>query len=109
MSENRHELDTLKQKVDELVKRRGDSFDIGSLTEAPQEQDMIVRIMQNPKQLSELLNISEEQAVNIKAVITGAGAGLSSKYLSKHFGDAVAGAFGGFVGGLIAQKLFGGK
>ena len=109
MSENRYILDTSKEKVGHDLVRRGDSFDIGEVAESSQEQDMIVRIIQNPRQLSELLNISEAQANNIKAAITGAGAGLSSKYLSKHFGDAVAGAFGGLVGGIIAHKLLGKK
>ena len=91
----------------EVTRRRGDSFDIGELAETEQEpENAIIKIVQNPKQLAELLNINEAQAENIKAVITGAGAGLASKYLARHFGGAVAGAFGGFIGGLISQKLF---
>ena len=104
MTEDRY-LDTKQEVSRELARRRGDSFDIGEYTE-PQQQDMIVQIMQNPRQLADMLSITEEQAVNIRAAITGAGAGLSSKYLAKHFGDAVAGAFGGFVGGLISHKIF---
>lgn len=105
MNEDRYDLDTTKEKTGELVRRRGDGFDIGELV--PQEQDMIVKIMQNPQQLQDLLNLNEKQAENIKALVTGAGAGIASKYLAKHFGDAVAGGFGGFVGGLIANKLLG--
>jgi len=103
--EERH-LDT---RVDRELVRRGDSFDIGELTESPEEQDTLIRIVQNPQQLQELLNIDEAQAENIRAVLTGAGAGLAHKYLSKHFGDAVAGGFGGFIGGLIANKVLGGR
>jgi len=91
-----------------LVQRRGDSFDIGEYL--PQNvpnvpQDDVFRIIQNPEQLQDLLNINEEQAANIRAVITGAGAGLAHKYLSKPFGDAVAGGLGGLIGGIIASKL----
>jgi len=39
--------------------------------------------------------------------ITGAGAGLAAKYLGKHFGNAVAGGFGGFLAGLVAEKIIG--
>ena len=107
MVEDRYDLDAIREKVGHELVRRGDSFDIGELAKSSQEQDIIVKIMQNPSQLQELLNIDEAQAENIKAVLTGAGAGLASKYLAKHFGDAVAGGFGGFVGGIIAQKLLG--
>ena len=82
----------------------GDSFDIGStsLTKHPD----IITILQNPTQLAGILDINEEQANNIRALIVGGGAGLSSKYLSKTFGSAVAGAFGGLIAGLLAEKIF---
>ena len=87
---------------------RGDSFDIGDKSEGPmQEQDIIVRIMQNPSQLQDLLNVSDEQAGNISSAITGIGAGLAAKYLGKHCGGAVAGGFGGFLAGMIAEKIIG--
>ena len=103
--ENRY--DTAKDISRELAKRRGDSFDIGELTESPTEQDMIVRIMQNPRQLADMLNLSEKQAENTRAAITAAGAGLSSKFLSQHFGDEIAGAIGGFLGGYISKRIIG--
>lgn len=108
MTEDKYNLDTINERVGhELIKRRGDSFDIGEITESPQEQDIIVRVLQNPRQLADMLNVTEEQANNISAVITGAGAGLASKYLGKHFGNAVAGGFGGFLAGLVAEKIMG--
>ena len=107
MNEEKY-LDTVREQTShDLAKRRGDSFDIGEFSESPQERDMIVRIMQNPNQLRELLNITEEQADNISAAITGAGAGIAAKYLGKHFGGAVAGGFGGFLAGMIAEKIVG--
>jgi len=89
----------------QLAVRRGDSFDIGE-TKAVTASPDIINIIQNPDQLSQILGVNEEQAQNIKAVIVGGGAGLSVKYLSKYFGSPVAGAFGGFLTGLIADKLF---
>jgi len=89
--------------------RRGDSFDIGGGgqqgSQAITNPD-IINILQNPNQLAQMLNITEEQAENIRAAIVAGGAGLSSKFLSKHFGSSVAGAIGGFLGGFIADKLF---
>ena len=99
-----HALQVLREHG---VQRRGDSFDIGDITEAPVEQDAIIRIMQNPGQLQDILNITESQAENISATITGVGSGLAAKYLGKHFGNAVAGGFGGFLAGLVAEKVMG--
>ena len=105
MADN-YALDTDEEQntIQAIVKHRGDSFDIGStsLTKHPD----IITILQNPTQLAGILDINEEQANNIRALIVGGGAGLSSKYLSKTFGSAVAGAFGGLVAGLLAEKIF---
>ena len=107
--EHIYDLDIVEPTKHELV-RRGDSFDIGStdrsISTVPQE-DILIRIVQNPSQLQELLGLTEQQTENIRAVLIGAGAGAASKYLGKHFGHAVAGGFGGFVSGLIADKIMG--
>ena len=39
------------------------------------------------------------------ALITGAGAGLSSKFLANALGEELAGALGGFVGGFVAKRV----
>ena len=91
----------------EIITRRGDSFDIGNIVTTPQEKDIITRALQNPEQLAEMLNLDEAQARNVKSIITGAGAGLSSKFLSSTFGDEIAGAFGGFLGAYVARRLIG--
>lgn len=94
-------------KIQPVVTSRGDSFDLGSsnpaqITQSPE----IIRVLQDPSQLAALLGVSVAQAENIRAVLVGGGAALSTKYLSKHFGSAVAGALGGFMAGLIADKVF---
>ena len=88
------------------IVKRGDSFDIGEVSNQP---EIISTIIQNPEKLTELLDLNAEQLNNIKSIITGAGAGLSSKFLSNALGDEIAGAVGGFIGGYISKRLFGGK
>jgi len=105
--EERSIVETSSQIPRQIVSR-GDSFDIGSREVMVREPE-VIRIIQNPGQLAELLNIDMEQANNIKALITGGGAGMSAKYLSKYFGSSVSGAFGGFIAGIIADKIFGNR
>ena len=107
MTEDRYNLDTIREKVGHELVRRGDSFDIGEITESPQEQDIFIKVMQNPQQLANMLGLDEKQAENLRAAITGAGAGLSSKFLANAFGDEIAGAVGGFLGGYIAKRVIG--
>ena len=105
---NNNEQET-KQRTD-IVSRRGDSFDIGQHdSQAMVPHDQVIRILQNPGQLAGLLNLTEEQAENIKGLITGAGAGLSSKYLANTFGDEIAGMIGGFIGGYVSRRVLGKK
>ena len=89
------------------VQTRGDSFDIGeNINEQSFGGDsQIIEILQNPAKLAQSLNLTKKQAENIAAMITGGGAGVSSKYLSQYFGNEIAGAIGGLIGGHIARKL----
>ena len=105
-NDNPYELEVVEPVKHELI-TRGDSFDIGSTDRPVSQEDILVRIVQNPNQLQELLGLTEQQTENIRAVLIGAGAGAASKYLGKHFGHAVAGGFGGFISGLIADKIMG--
>ena len=106
MENNDFELETIKPVRHEIV-TRGDGFDIGSADKPISQEDILVRIVQNPNQLQELLGLTTQQTENIRAVLIGAGAGAASKYLGKHFGHAVAGGFGGFISGIIVDKLMG--
>jgi len=102
------ELDIDIPRHNHQLVRRGDGFDIGDYEPEPAgSQDQLIKIIQNPGQLSKMLSLNEEQVENVASIITGSGAGLASKYLSKYFGDEIAGAFGGFVGGFLAKKMKG--
>lgn len=64
-------------------------------------------LIQNPGALSGLLKLSPEQAVNVKAIIAGAGAAASHKYLSKHIGDEFSAIMGAAVAVYLAKRVFG--
>ncbi len=99
-----------ENQIQPVIISRGDSFDIGNNINNPNAQitqnPEIIRVLQDPGALAALLGVSVAQAENIRAVLVGGGAALSTKYLSKHFGSAVAGALGGFISGMIADKVF---
>ena len=98
--------------VDRQLVRRNDSFDIGRQSIQPieqsvEQQDILVNLLQNPQELMGALSLTEEQARNVSALISGAGAGAAYKYLSKHIGGELAAALGGFLGAVIARKIQG--
>ena len=88
---------------------RGDSFDIGTDVEeyGGGGSDMLTKLISNPKGLIGNLDVTPKQAENIRSVIVGGGTGLAHKYLSRTFGDEIAGGIGGFISGWIAKKLVG--
>ena len=89
------------------LQRRGDSFDIGELTESPQEQDMFVRIMQNPRQLAEMFNLDEKQAQNLKSLAIGGGTGGIHRLLSRELGDVPSAVIGSLLSSWLTGKIFG--
>ena len=103
--ENEETYLDLAEPVKRALIRRGDSFDIGDTDSPVSQEDILIKIVQNPSQLQEMLGLTEKQADNIRAALTGAGAGISSKFLSRAFGEEIAGAIGGFLGGHIARKI----
>ena len=103
------ELESGREETQELVRRRGDSFDIGEYLPATTQQDDIIRIIQNPKQLSDMLGLTEAQTENIRSLIVGAGTGGIHKLLSRHLGSEVSGMLGGFISGYVARKILGDK
>ena len=100
-------LEYNKEDTVKSIVQRGDSFDIGGSTTDLTTRPDFVELLQNPNQLAEMLGLNKDQAENLRAAITAAGAGLSSKFLAGAFGDEIAGAIGGFLGGHIAKKMIG--
>ena len=100
--------------LSELGVSRGDSFDVGTeiaeygaLSGYESSGDPISQYLSNPKQLSQLFNLTEKQAENICSAITGGGAAAGHKLLARYFGAEFAGAIGGFFGGYISRKVVG--
>lgn len=93
------------------VIRRGDAFDIGNaeVTESGQGQDAIINILQNPGQISSMLNLTKKQEANLRSLLVGAGTGGIHRMLSEQLGDVAAGAIGGLLAGFLTQKIMGGK
>jgi hypothetical protein len=90
--------------------RRNDSFDIGEeIVNVEPQSDNVINIIQNPSKLADMLGLSERQAENVSAIITGGVAGASSKFLSKYIGEELAGAIGGFLGGYVSKRAVKGK
>ena len=96
----------MNNETREIVKR-GDSFDIG--TEEVIGPNGIIEILQNPKQLASMLNLTDKQALNVRSLVVGAGTGGIHRLLSQQLGDEVAGAIGGLLSGYLSRKIFGGK
>ena len=67
----------------------------------------LARLIQNPAQLRGMLNLSPEQAGNVRALVIGAGTAMSDKYLSKHFGDVLASVAGAAMAAFLAKKILG--
>ena len=95
------------QVLQEHSIQRGDSFDIGNKYDTQSESDNIpiIELFNNPEQLAQSLSLTKQQVENIKSLITAGGAGLSHKYIARHFGDEFAGAIGGFLGGYVSKRL----
>ena len=67
----------------------------------------LMELAQNPSALGEQLNLSPQQAQNVKALIAAAGSGAGVKWLGKAFGDELAAAMGGAAAAFLAKKVFG--
>ena len=98
----------------ERVVRRGDSFDQdgqdggeASIIEYPGGGD-ISNILQNPDALIKSLDLTPEQAKNVRSIIVGSGTGLAYKALSGYVGGEIAGAIGGFLSAYVSKKITGG-
>ena len=72
-----------------------------------QQQQPLAKILSNPGSIQQMFNLDETQAMNVASLLTGAGAGLTRKYLTQALGPEIAGAIGGFLGGYLSRRLVG--
>jgi len=73
---------------------RGDVFDIGQSAPAKTKDDIIIDLVRNPKKLAGMLNLTEEQAKNVRSLIIGGGTGGIHRVLSQHLGDELSAVLG---------------
>ena len=104
-----HEVIVRQQNQQNEV-RNPDAFDVGQQIQEYNQQsvnrpDTVTKIITNPNQLMQSLDLTEEQLDNVMAMLAGLGAGIGSgmsvKHLSKTFGPEFAGLLGGALGGLL--------
>ena len=93
----------IAELVEELASLRSEGRGGGSYSQGLQ------RIIENPDRLKAIFHLSEEQTLNVRSVLAGAGTAAAVKYLSSAFGTELSAAIGGFLSGFIAKQLFGGK
>lgn len=94
------------------IVRRGDSFEVGSNIESPsgagnplKPTGMFMELLNNPSVLSKNLHLTQKQADNIASVLTGGGAAMGYKYLSKLFGPEIASAMGAALAAHVVKRL----
>jgi len=75
----------------------------GSLT-----SKALMEFVQNPSALASMFSLTEGQAVNVRAAISGMGTAAAVKYLSKSFGTEIAAIIGAAASAYAARKAFGG-
>jgi len=67
----------------------------------------LLRMIQNPTELQRLFSLDPEQAKTVKALATSGGTFAAVRLLAEYIGTPLAGAAGGFLAGLISDKLLG--
>ena len=81
--------------------------ELAELGDGPQASQALMRLIQNPGLIKGQFNLSDTQAVNVKALISGAGTGVAVKYLSQHIGTELSAIVGAFLSSYMARKIFG--
>lgn len=94
----------------EQLPRRGDSFDLGgeqgeASVEPGEGGTELTTMLDNPERLMQVFNLDQKQVKNVRAILVAAGSGAAHKYLATLIGGPLAGAVGGFLSGLIADKI----
>ena len=93
------EVVTASQRIREL------EDEIRGLRGEGSSNTALAKLLENPASLQGLLNLNPEQSRNVKALVTGAGAGLAVKYFGKHVGDELAAVAGAAISAYLARRL----
>lgn len=76
-----------------------------------QDNDGISKVVKllatNPGALKNKLNLTDEQSVNVKALVVGSGTAASVKWLSGAIGDELSAVLGAAASAYLAHKMFG--
>jgi len=107
MNGNEEEVQKALQVLQDHSARRGDSFDIGTqeTVQVVRHQPQIIDVLNNPGQLAEQLNLTPEQAENLRSLAIGGGTGGIHKLLNKQLGDVPASIIGAAISSWIVTKL----
>ena len=62
-------------------------------------------ILGNPGALKQMFGLTDVQAKNVRAFISGGGSGLALKYLGDLLGEELAAGFGGFLSAYLAKRI----
>ena len=107
--DNDEDVQKALQVLQAHSERRGDSFDIGEdrgEIQVIQHQPHVIDILNNPGQLAEQLNLTPEQAENLRSLVIGGGTGGIHKLLNKQLGDVPASVIGAAISSWIVGKIF---
>lgn len=72
---------------------------------SPTHGNPLAAIIENPTALKQLLNVTDQQSKNIRALLAGAGAAAGSKYLGDQLGEELSAALGAFAAAWIGKKI----
>ena len=89
--------DRIKQLQDEVNFLRGGSSEDLSKS--------LSTILGNPGALKQMFGLSDVQAKNVRAIISGSGSGLALKYLGDLLGEELAAGLGGFLSAYLAKRI----
>ena len=96
--------DRVQNALEVIKERRGDSFDIGENLPATVEPE-VIRILQNPHELADMLHLTEQQADNLRSLIIGGGTGGVHRLLSRYFGDEASAVIGALASTWLSRKV----
>lgn len=99
--------DNVKRPVQEVLS----SEEIAAMGGFPDTKGGVAKVAallaSNPGAIKNKLNLSDEQLVNVKALVVGSGTATSVKFLSNSLGTELSAILGAAASAYIAHKVFG--